>query len=54
MPLRTFNTRISGWVDMAQYVQIRNPKTGKWTLIETERGRICGSSVKPYKGVEKR
>lgn len=39
---------------MAFYVQIKNPKTGKWTLIETERGRICGSSKTPYKGVEKR
>jgi hypothetical protein len=32
-------------------VQLRNPRTGGYTLIDREAGRIVGTSDKPFDGV---
>jgi hypothetical protein len=32
-------------------VQVRNPMTKKYVLIDKDKGLILGSSKKPYKGI---
>ena len=39
-------------IEKENLVQIKNPKTKKWTLIDTEKGVILEERKQKYKGVK--